>query len=172
VKSPKPYIPMKSSQVTARKLFIAQGALHNYTKNPLGLQRCIEVSCIAMDAKEYERIKKDIDKELEDAKQRHEERLGALEIIWGLERGKQPPMDLLNSLTWADMARKVIPSLPEPFTRYDVENAVTAQFPGAKEKIRKNSLGGILTRMESRKEIEVVERGSGPRAAKYRVYKR
>jgi hypothetical protein len=158
--------------VTMRRLFRTYGTLQRYGKNFLDLQRCIQLNCISMDAKEYERIKEDIHREVEEAQKKAKARLDALEIVWDMERGKQPRVELLDSTTWADMVRKVLPTLPETFTRYEMEQAVVTQFPGAKDKMRKNSLGGILTRMEAREQIEVVERGSGPRPAKYRLIKR
>jgi hypothetical protein len=165
-------IHQNSAKLSVRGIFQAESLLQNYSKKPLDLQRCTQLNCISMDAKEYERIKRDIDKRLEEAQIRHQKESDALEMVWSLERGKQPEVDLLDSVTWADMVRKVITMVREPFTRYEVEQAVLQQFPGAKQKFRKNSMGGILTRMQERGEIQVVEAGSGPRPAKYRLQKR
>jgi hypothetical protein len=146
------------------KLWEAKGLLRPYTeklKITLDTQHCAVLHCTAMDEQEYERIKKEINS-------RHAKELEALETIWNIERGKQPPMDILGSVTWADMVRKVLPGLSEPFGKFEIEKAVIEQFRGAKDKLRKNSLSGILTRMQQHHEIELVEAGSGPRPSTYR----
>jgi superfamily II DNA helicase RecQ len=160
------------NNLSLREIFRASSLLQSYAKKPLDLQSTAELHCTAMDHKEYERIKRDIQNELEAAQTECKKRLDALEVIWAMEQGKQPSVDLFDSITWSDMARKVIPSLPETFTRYELEKAVLERFPEAKERWRKNSLGGILTRMQSREEIEVAEPGSGPKPARYRLKKR
>ena len=156
---------------TMRHIFRAQRELQSYLKKPIDLQSIAELHSIPMDQREYDRIKRDIARELEEAQAKCQKRLDSLEVIWELERGKQPPEELLDSITWSDMAKKVIPTLQENFSRYELEKAVIERFPAFKNKWRKNSLGGILTRMIARKEIEVTIPGSGPRPARYRLKK-
>jgi ribosomal protein S17E len=152
-----------------RQVFRAYRDVQRYMQNPLDMQSIAELNSITMNEQDYERIKKDIARALEQAQAEYKKQMDALEIIWELEKGKQPPAKLLDSITWSDMAKQVIPTLQEPFTRYELEKAVLEQFPDFKNKWRKNSLGGILTRMISRKEIEVVVPGSGPKPARYKL---
>ena len=93
---------------TMRHIFRAQRELQSYLKKPIDLQSIAELHSIPMDQREYDRIKRDIARELEEAQAKCQKRLDSLEVIWELERGKQPPEELLDSITWSDMAKKRI----------------------------------------------------------------
>lgn len=147
----------------ARQLWKASSLMHHYANISLDAQRCTLINCTIMDQAEYERIK-------EDLKVEYEEKLRALEIIWGHERKRAGEnVQDAATVTWAEAVRQVLPTLGRDFDKDDVEKAVAAKFRNAKNTLRKNSLSGVLTRLEQRGLIEVVKAGGGPVPNRYRL---
>ena len=133
-----------------RSLVRAFLTLPDYSEKVLDMHRCAQIDCIDMDRVEYERFKQEIqtryDRKVDEAKDEYDKSIKSLENVWMIAQGMQPTSSMTGEmLTWPQMVQQILPKLTEPFTRLDAENAVRETFKDAK--LRKNSLGGVMTRL-------------------------
>jgi hypothetical protein len=124
-----------------------------------------------MDEADYLRLKEHIEVEFKAAEAVYKSKLAALETTWAVSREvnkQRVPTPSEEKPSISDLIRAVLPSLGKEFTRFDIQSAIEKKFPESKGTFRKSSLGGAISRMVKRTQIEVVKRGSGPEGYVFR----
>ena len=96
------------------------------------------------------------------------------EELWLMENCQSSPTSLASAaetegepvggISQIDLAERILPALKSRFTWRDVDEALRAQG----KRPPRNTLAGIMRKLEERKAVVVIERGKGRRASVYR----
>lgn len=140
------------------------------------MQSLISEAGEPMDEREYLAAKEHIEAEcreiVEAAQANRTKKLEALESTWSLfqdiAKKKGTAITAETRPVLSDLVRAVLPTLGDQFKKYHVLKAIESKFPESKGTFLVSTLGGTLTRMRKRGELEIAERGSGPDGFVYR----
>jgi len=124
---------------------------------------------IAMNIKEYERLKAD-------AQAEYRRKLEAIEMVWKMTDGRNgasagdSSSESVGKGALQDAVRSALPHIGGEFTLRHVYNQIVLDDPVLAEKIKDKlpSVSSVLKRMADDKELILVEAGSGKRASKYK----
>lgn len=167
-------------------------ALPDYPQKDVDLRHCMMLECSAersqMDDTQYQRLKEKLRREYERKRAEHERKRADVEAALQKEssdleadyRGKDKGLDdtweMIQKdkppevLSIADMMRKVISGLEQPFQSWRVLERLKEDFPEASG-TKMKTISGHLTRMRRRGELEILDRGSGTTPGQYQVKK-
>jgi tryptophan 2,3-dioxygenase len=118
---------------------------------------------------EYKQLRELTKKRWEDTIQHDEserdKELSALDLAWELIQKQQVPA----TISIADMMRKVIAKLEQPFQSWQVQEKMVASYPALADSLRMKTISGHLTRMVGRHELEMIDPGSGTTPGRYKI---